>query len=37
MSDHLQRNQLTLRVAAFVVLMILLCGGVFLLFDHWRS
>jgi hypothetical protein len=37
MSDHLQRNQLTLRVVAFIVLMILICGGVFVLIDYWRT
>lgn len=36
MSGHLQRNRLTLRVVAFLVLMILICSGVFVLVDYWR-
>jgi hypothetical protein len=37
MSDQLQRNQLTARVAAFIVMTIIVCGGVFVLIHYWLT
>jgi hypothetical protein len=37
MSDHLQRNQLTTRVVAFIVMTIIVCGGVFVLIHYWLT
>jgi hypothetical protein len=37
MSDHLRRNQLTTRVVAFIVMTIIVYGGVFVLIHYWLT
>ena len=37
MSDRLQRNQLTTRVVKFIVMTIIVCGGVFVLIHYWLT
>jgi hypothetical protein len=35
MSDRLQRNPLYGRIAGLIALTVIVCGGLFVLIDHW--